>query len=207
MWDISTFSLYDRYCMINIDAGPCSRGRAQKQALPQNTWMKVFHFNVLTSCPKDELHQWFIGLCSERIIPAIMHSCTQGITQGQPCLWDQRLAAGCETLASPSLEWVAFRSPRPNGFAISPGLKRPGALGRQKCPEAANWRGRVKLKKDIWHAYTWHIPIIYDCSVSHAFQGIVWCPSHRNAYVHIGSDSQWKFRYYFFSKNTIDWKK
>ncbi len=55
-------------------------------------WMKVLHFNVLTSCPKDELHQRFIGLYGEHIIPAIMHRYTQGITQGQPCLWDQRLA-------------------------------------------------------------------------------------------------------------------
>jgi hypothetical protein len=39
----------------------------------QNAWMKVFHFNALTSCPKDELDQWFIGLYGEHIIPA---SCT-----------------------------------------------------------------------------------------------------------------------------------
>jgi hypothetical protein len=44
--------------------------------------MKVLHFNVLTSCPKDELHQWFIGLYGEQIIPAIVHRYTQGITQG-----------------------------------------------------------------------------------------------------------------------------
>jgi hypothetical protein len=39
--------------------------------------MKVLHFNVLTSCPKDGLHQWFIGLYGEHIIPAIVHSYTQ----------------------------------------------------------------------------------------------------------------------------------
>ena len=38
---------------------------------PPNAWMKVLHFNVLTSCPKDELHQWFIGLFGEHIILAI----------------------------------------------------------------------------------------------------------------------------------------
>jgi hypothetical protein len=32
---------------------------------------------VLTSCPKDELHQWFIGLYGEHIIPAIVHRYTQ----------------------------------------------------------------------------------------------------------------------------------
>ncbi len=47
-----------------------------------------------------------------------------------------RSTPGYGTLAGPSLEWVAFRSPslRPNGFAESPGLKRPGALGRPEMP-------------------------------------------------------------------------
>ena len=44
---------------------------------PPNAWMKVLHFNVLTSCPKDELHQWFIGLYGEHIISAIVHRYTK----------------------------------------------------------------------------------------------------------------------------------
>jgi hypothetical protein len=44
---------------------------------PPNAWMKVLHFKVLTSCPKDELHQWFIGLYGEHIIPAIVHRYTK----------------------------------------------------------------------------------------------------------------------------------
>ena len=44
---------------------------------PPNAWMKVLHFNVLTSCPKDELYQWFIGLFGEHIIPAIVHRYTK----------------------------------------------------------------------------------------------------------------------------------
>jgi hypothetical protein len=44
---------------------------------PPNAWMKVADFNVLTSCPKDELHQWFIGLYGEHIIPALVHRYTQ----------------------------------------------------------------------------------------------------------------------------------
>ncbi len=32
---------------------------------PPNAWIKVLHFNVFTSCPKDELHQSFIGLYGE----------------------------------------------------------------------------------------------------------------------------------------------
>ena len=44
---------------------------------PPNSWMKVLHFNVLTSCPKDELHQWFLGLYGEHIIPAIVYRYTK----------------------------------------------------------------------------------------------------------------------------------
>jgi hypothetical protein len=39
--------------------------------------MKVLHFKVLTSCPKDELHQWFIGLYCEHIIPALVRRYTK----------------------------------------------------------------------------------------------------------------------------------
>ncbi len=49
------------------------------ELFPPNAWMKVLHFNVLTSCPKDELHQWFIGLYGEHIIPAIVHRYTKGL--------------------------------------------------------------------------------------------------------------------------------
>ncbi len=44
---------------------------------PPNAWMKGSHFNVLNSCPKDELQQWFIGLYGEHIIPAIVHRYTK----------------------------------------------------------------------------------------------------------------------------------
>ena len=44
---------------------------------PPNAWMKVLDFDVLTSCPKDELHQWFIGLYGEHIIPAVVHRYTK----------------------------------------------------------------------------------------------------------------------------------
>ncbi len=42
-----------------------------------NSWMKILHFDVLTSCPKDELHQLFLGLYGEHIFPAIVHRHTQ----------------------------------------------------------------------------------------------------------------------------------
>jgi hypothetical protein len=39
--------------------------------------MKLTDFNVLTSCLKDKLHQWFLGLYCEHIIPDMVHSYTQ----------------------------------------------------------------------------------------------------------------------------------
>ncbi len=44
--------------------------------------MKLTDFNVLTSCPKDELHQWFLGLYGEHIIPVMVHSYTQVLRIG-----------------------------------------------------------------------------------------------------------------------------
>ena len=41
--------------------------------------MKILNFDVLTSCPKDELHQWFIGLYGEHIVPAIVYRYTQAL--------------------------------------------------------------------------------------------------------------------------------
>jgi hypothetical protein len=36
----------------------------------------ISDFNILLSCPEDALHQWFIGLYSEHIIPAIVYRYT-----------------------------------------------------------------------------------------------------------------------------------
>ena len=70
-----------------------------------------------------------------------------------------RSTPGCGTLAGPSLEWVAFRSPRPNGFAECPSLKRPGALGRPKMPGSSVLKRKSPAAtpaatEDICHAYT-----------------------------------------------------
>ena len=53
---------------------------------PPNAWIKVSDFNILTSCPKDELHQWFIGLYGEHIIPAIVHRYTS-VLQRPDLIW------------------------------------------------------------------------------------------------------------------------
>jgi hypothetical protein len=44
--------------------------------------MKMTDFNVVTFCPKDELHQWFLGLYWEHFIPAMVHRYTQVLRIG-----------------------------------------------------------------------------------------------------------------------------
>ena len=56
--------------------------RLRHKLFPPNAWMKVTDFNVLTSCPKDELHQWFLGMYVEHIIPAMVHRYTQVLRIG-----------------------------------------------------------------------------------------------------------------------------
>ncbi len=156
MWNISIFFLCNRYCMIDhdIDAGPCSRGRAQTQAFPPNAWINFLYFNALTSCPKSEPHQRLIGFYGEHITPAIVYRYTQGITQGKPCLWHQRLAVELWQ-ASISTGWPLGRQDRTDSQKVQV-WSGPARLGDQKCPEAASWRGRVQLK-----IYDMHIPDIY----------------------------------------------
>ncbi len=144
---------------------------------PPNAWMKVLHFNVLTSCPKDELHQWFIGLYGEPL-HTMDHAGAAMFMRSKP---------GCGTLAGPSLEWVAFWSPRPKRIRRKSRSEAARRAWKTKMPGSGQLK-RKSRAEDIWHAYTCHIPVIYDCSVKHALQGIVWYPSPRNAYLHIGSD-------------------
>ena len=63
--------------------------RLLHKLFPPNSWMKLTDFNVLTSCPKDELHQWFLGLYGEHIIPAMVHRYTQ-VLQRPDLIWHDR---------------------------------------------------------------------------------------------------------------------
>ena len=63
--------------------------RLRHKLFPPNAWMKLTDFNVLTSCPKDELHQWFLGLYGEHIIPAMVHRYTQ-VLQRPDLIWKDR---------------------------------------------------------------------------------------------------------------------
>jgi hypothetical protein len=46
------FSLYDRHCIINIDAGPYSRSRAQTQAFPAKCLDESFAFQCVNRVPQ-----------------------------------------------------------------------------------------------------------------------------------------------------------
>jgi hypothetical protein len=85
---------------------------ARIKHFPPNAWMKVLQLNVLTSCPKDELHHWFIGLYGEHILPAIVYRYTQALQRPDlnlldkhgdsgPLLSNETVAACCPGIQAP----------------------------------------------------------------------------------------------------------
>jgi hypothetical protein len=63
--------------------------RLRHKLFPPNAWMKLTDFNILTLCPNHELHQWFLGLYWEHIIPAMVHCYTQ-VLQRPDLIWHDR---------------------------------------------------------------------------------------------------------------------
>ncbi len=63
--------------MLILRAGSWGRGWVEAQAVSSKCMDEGHRLQCLTSCPKDELHQWFIGLYVEHIIPAIVYRYTQ----------------------------------------------------------------------------------------------------------------------------------
>ena len=112
--------------MLNYPLGQVKEAEQhlRHKLFPPNAWMKVADFHVLTSCPKDELHQWFIGLYGEHIIPADQHVAVV-IT---------RSTRGCGHSGTLSLALAACLCPKLNGSARRPGLRllrEAGRRGRQ----------------------------------------------------------------------------
>ncbi len=104
-------TMFDGSCLMQVRA---AEAELRHKLFPPNSWMKVLNFNVLTSCPKDELHQWFIGLYGEHIIPARSRPLnsdvpTEPARDHAGAAMFMRSTPGCGTLAGPSLEWVACR--------------------------------------------------------------------------------------------------
>ena len=76
---------------------------------PKNAWLRVKFFELFSSCPKDELHQWYLGLFGEHIIPAIFYRYEQALLDengdlilsnaSMEALW-QRLADRLQTVVT-----------------------------------------------------------------------------------------------------------
>ena len=79
---------------------PYGRGDAERELRhklwPNNAWLRVLFFELFSSCPKDELHQWYLGLFGEHIIPAIFYRYMQALLD----------ASGNEILSKSSIEAV-----------------------------------------------------------------------------------------------------
>jgi hypothetical protein len=45
--------------------------------MPCNAFFKAQNFDVFMACPKEDLHQFFIGLYGDHIIPATLYEITQ----------------------------------------------------------------------------------------------------------------------------------
>ncbi len=88
--------------------------RLRHKLFPPNAWMKLTDFNVLTSCPKDELHQWFLGLYGEHIIPAIVHRYTQ-VLQSPDLIWHDRNGVAHPIMSNESVARVFRRLRQTSG--------------------------------------------------------------------------------------------
>jgi hypothetical protein len=66
----------------------------------RNAWRLVPFFELFLSAPKDELHQWYLGLFGDHIVPAVLYRCTQILqrpdlvnSRGKPLVTTARLEA------------------------------------------------------------------------------------------------------------------
>jgi hypothetical protein len=106
------------------------------------------------------------GLLDFTVSISYQPSCTVTHKGSRSHVYEINTRPGCGTLAGPSLEWVAFRLPRPNGFAECPSLERPGVLGRPKMPGS----GVLKRKSPVataaeymtclYQTYTYHLCLL-----------------------------------------------
>ncbi len=51
--------------------------RLRHRLLPRNAWRLLPFFELFLSAPKDELHQWYLGLFGDHIVPAVLYHYTK----------------------------------------------------------------------------------------------------------------------------------
>ncbi len=64
--------------------------RLRHRLLPRNAWQLVPFFELFLSAPKDELHQWYLGLFGDHIVPAVLYRYTQILRPWRPDLVNSR---------------------------------------------------------------------------------------------------------------------
>ena len=107
----TSFHLYTYYFFGQVKE---AEQRLLHKLFPPNAWMKVADFHVLTSCPKDKLHQWFIGLYGEHIIPAIVHRYTTVLQRPNLIYFDKNKVKH-QIISNEAVARVFRRLARPRG--------------------------------------------------------------------------------------------
>ena len=130
--------------------------RLRHKLFPPNARMKLTDFNVLTSCPKDELHQWFLGLYGEHIIPAMVHCYTQvlriGCAVSLSSSYDEQGRFASALFSEVLLHRVYEPSPVPTLYVgrVEDLLGRvpliPASCGRPLCGQ--NWEASTEVQ--VW---------------------------------------------------------
>ncbi len=167
------FFLYDRFCMIDIDAGPCSGGRAQTQAFPAKCLDECFSFQCVNLVPQG----WASSMVYWTSRWAHYNRYTQGITQGyvyeiNAWLWNfvrpqprvgGLLVAKTERIRRKSRSEAAWRA-----------WKTKNARKRPAEEEESSWR----YMTSIYLTYIYHIWLLRktcfsrDCVMSLASECI-----------------------------------
>jgi hypothetical protein len=91
--------------------------RLRHRLLPRNAWRLVPFFELFLSAPKDELHQWYLGLFGDHIVPAVLYRYTQILrrpdlvnSRGKPLVTTARLEAVWKRLSDRFASVVADTS-------------------------------------------------------------------------------------------------
>ena len=100
-----------------VNDGKAVERRVRHRLLPRNAWRLVPFFELFLSAPKDELHQWYLGLFGDHIVPTVLYRYTQILrrpdlvnSRGKPLVTTARLEAVWKRLSDRFASVVADTS-------------------------------------------------------------------------------------------------
>ena len=73
---ISYIIMYYIICDITVSQVDAAEKDLGMKIRPKNAFLSCFNFDFLAALPREELHQFLIGLYGEYIIPSAFHSIT-----------------------------------------------------------------------------------------------------------------------------------